>query len=130
MIKAMDKTGDGGFTLLEMLIAITILAVGLLGMAGLQATAIKGNGFGIRNTEATALIEDKIEGYKNTPYASISAGETTESNLGSGRIFTRVNTVQDNTPATDMKTITVQVSWTDLMGTHTVSFRTVVSENG
>lgn len=130
MIKALDKTNECGFSLLELLIAITILAIGLLGMAGLQATAIKGNSFGIRNTEATALIEDKIEAYKNTPYASISAGITTETNLGSGGIFTRKSTVEDNTPATDMKTITVQVSWTDVIGTHTFSFRTIVSQNG
>ncbi len=129
MIKSLDKSGESGFTLLEMLIAITILAIGLLGMATLQVTAIKGNAFGMKNTEATALIEDRIEEYKNTPYANISEGAETEPNLGSGGIFTRRSTVQKDTPVNDAKTIIVQVSWTDYM-THSFSFRTIVSKEG
>ena len=113
MIKVLDKAGDSGFSLLEMLIAMTILAIGLLGMATLQIAAIRGNTFGIRNTEATALIEDKVEEFKSTPYESISPETVIESNLGSGGIFTRKSIVEDDTPITDMKTITVEVSWTD-----------------
>jgi len=129
MIRVMDKTGECGFSLLEMLIAMTILAIGLLGMATLLIAAIRGNAFGIRNTEATALIEDKIEEFKNTPYEDISPGTETESDLGLGGIFTRKTTVEDNTPGADMKTITVEVSWTDYT-THTFSFRTIISKDG
>jgi len=129
MIKVLDKAGDSGFSLLEMLIAMTILAIGLLGMATLQIAAIRGNTFGIRNTEATALIEDKVEEFKSTPYESISPETVIESNLGSGGIFTRKSIVEDDTPITDMKTITVEVSWTDYT-THTFSFRTIVSKDG
>lgn len=123
-----DIKNEDGFTLLEMLVAATILAVGLLGMAGLQATAIKGNAFGIKNTEAIALIEQKIEDYKSTPYANIAEGIGTETNLGSGGIFTRTSTVQKDTPTNDAKTITVAVSWTDYT-THSFSFRTIVSKD-
>ncbi len=35
--------GQGGFTLLESLIAMTVLAIGLLGLAGMQTLALSGN---------------------------------------------------------------------------------------
>lgn len=116
-----------GFSLLELLVSITILAIGLLGIAGLQGTTIKKNVSAMRNTEATALIEDKIEAYRNTPYANISEGTVVETGLGSANVFNRTSIVQDNTPIPgSTKTITVQVSWSD-PDSHRLSFQTVVS---
>ena len=50
-----------GMTLLEVLIAITILSVGLLALARMQAQAVKGNLSGRQLTEATILAQDKVE---------------------------------------------------------------------
>jgi len=122
-----ERMGEHGFTLLEVIIAVTILAVGLLGMAALQATAIRGNAFGIRNTEAVALIEDRIEDYKSTPYASIAEGTVTETGVGTFGMFTRTSTIQEHVPVTDTKTISVQVSWSD-PGSHSFSYQTVVAK--
>ena len=44
-----------GFTLLETLIALTILAIGLLGLLGLQIAAMKGNASGFQVSTAVAL---------------------------------------------------------------------------
>ena len=122
-----ERKGEHGFTLLEVIIAVTILTVGLLGMAALQATAIRGNAFGIRNSEAVALIEDKIEEYKNTPYASIAEGTVTETGVGSFGMFTRKSTIQEHVPVTDTKTISVEISWSD-PGSHSFSYQTVISK--
>ena len=126
MNKINKKRDEHGFSLLELLVAITVLSIGLLGIAGLQGSSIKRNVSAIRNTEATALIEDKIEEYRNTPYTSITEGTETDSALGSGGVFNRTSTVQNNTPMPDTKTITVEVSWSD-PGYHQVSFQTIVS---
>ena len=50
-----------GFTLLEVLVAITILAVGLLALARMQIKAVQSNSFGSQLTEATILAQDQAE---------------------------------------------------------------------
>lgn len=44
-----------GFTLIEVLIAMLVLAVGLLGLAGLQATSLKNNQSAYNRSQATQL---------------------------------------------------------------------------
>ncbi len=52
---------EAGFTLMEILIAIAILAFGLLAVATMQAWSIKGNSQAIGITEGITLAQDKIE---------------------------------------------------------------------
>lgn len=47
-----------GFTLVEVLIAMIVLAVGLLGLAGLQATSLKNNQSAYNRIKATQLAYD------------------------------------------------------------------------
>jgi len=53
--------GDGRFTLIEVIVAISILTVGLLAVASMQSSAIRGNHLGYRVTEATTLAQDRME---------------------------------------------------------------------
>jgi len=50
-----------GFSLVEVLIAIVLLAVGLLSLSTMQTYAVSSNSFGNRLTEATFLAQDKLE---------------------------------------------------------------------
>jgi type IV pilus assembly protein PilV len=54
-------TRESGFTLLEVLIAVLLIGLGLLAVAGLQTTAIKGNSFARETTLATQLAEEMVE---------------------------------------------------------------------
>lgn len=47
-----------GLTLAEVLVTVLVLSIGLVGMAGLQATAIKSNYSALYRTQATALAAD------------------------------------------------------------------------
>jgi len=47
-----------GFTLIEVLIAMLVLAVGLLGLAGLQATSLTNNQSAYNRSQATQLAYD------------------------------------------------------------------------
>ena len=53
-----------GFTLIEVLVAIVVLSVALLALAGLQIISIRSNSFGNRMTEATTLARDLMEEMK------------------------------------------------------------------
>ena len=120
---------EKGFTLIEVLMSITILAIGLLGMAALQSTATKGNALAKKNTLAISLAEDKIEEYKNTLYDNIIPTDgITEENLHAGAIYKRITKIEDNTPITGVKSITVTVTWQN--GSKSVSFTTLISQNG
>lgn len=50
-----------GFSLLEVLIALVILSVGLLGVAGLLSTTMKSNGSAYMRTQATMLAYSVID---------------------------------------------------------------------
>lgn len=52
---------QGGFTLLEILIAVLVLSIGLLGMAGLQATSLRNNHDAFVTTQATYLAHDMAD---------------------------------------------------------------------
>lgn len=66
MINKKEKKGrlqnkESGFTLLEVLIAVSILSVGLLGIASMQTAALKGTIFGSRMSTATNLVDEMME---------------------------------------------------------------------
>ena len=50
-----------GFTLIEVLVAVIVLAIGLLGMAGLQATALRYTSTAYQRSQATNLTYDILD---------------------------------------------------------------------
>lgn len=54
-------TREDGFTLIEVLIAVVLVGIGLLAVAGLQTTAMRGNSFARETTVATQLAEEMVE---------------------------------------------------------------------
>jgi type IV pilus assembly protein PilV len=59
--EATDGKARAGLTLIEVMIALTILAVGLLTLATMQLEALRGGRSGASDTFATALAQDKME---------------------------------------------------------------------
>lgn len=76
---------DKGFTILEVLVALAILAFGILSVATMQATAIKGNSQSIDITEGITLAQDKAEELMKFPYdTSAFAGDLLGDTDGDG----------------------------------------------
>jgi type IV pilus assembly protein PilV len=122
-----------GFTLIEVLIALTILAVGLLALATMQIVSIRGNAFSTEMTYATMLAQSRLEQIRNMAYDSVTSfTEIVPANETSKGIpYTIQRTVNDDDPATNMKLITLVVLWTGAPagpdksgGQTTVQFRT------
>jgi len=52
---------QNGFTLIEVLVAIAIATIGLFGLSMMQGTAIQGNSFARKMTQATIIAQQKLE---------------------------------------------------------------------
>ncbi len=78
MIKTYN-TAERGATLIEVLIAIVILSIGLLGLAGLQATSIKSNEGSYYRSQATILSNDIIDRMRANRTAAIAGSYNLDS---------------------------------------------------
>ena len=110
----------GGFTLLEILIAISILTIGLLGVASMQVSAIRGNDFASAQTEAATAGMDRIEKLLRLPYDNLTSGNHTDPP------YTISWSVTDNSPLNNTKTVTVTVSWVHHGKAKNVQMRRIV----
>ncbi|MEW5948772.1 MAG: type IV pilus modification protein PilV [Thermodesulfobacteriota bacterium] len=115
-----------GFTLIEVLIAILVLAIGLLSLATLASTVMNGNAFSNEMTTATTLAQEKLEDIQGQGYASASSSSENYSSITGYGAYKRVTTVAADTPATGMKTVTVTVSWD--ADAHSVALKTILAE--
>lgn len=61
-----------GFTLIEVLIALFVFSVGILGVGAMQLNSIKGNSHARRISEATNVAADQIEQFYTLNYEDIS----------------------------------------------------------
>ncbi len=64
----MPPRGESGFTLIEILIAIAILAFGLLAVATMQVTGIRTNASANSMSQGLTLAQDKVEELMSLPY--------------------------------------------------------------
>jgi len=116
-----------GFSLIEVLIGLIFLAIGLLAMAALQATSIRGNFFSNNLMQATYVAQDRLEFLKNLPLDSpaLQAGNYNPiPAILSGVVFNQSYTV---VVSGDLKTIHYTVTWNDGMN-HNVTFSTIRSQ--
>ena len=138
-----------GFTLIEVLIAVTLLTVGILAAASMQISALGGNSLAIRVTTASTLAASAIEelmqiGYDdarlddtvalnpatfatNALYtealnAALNAQDVSAHTLSAADGFEIFYQVADDYPLVDCKTIRVMVRRDDRGVMRTVTF--------
>ena len=113
--------------MIEVLVGLVLLAIGLLAIAGMQITSVRGNFFSSNMTQASILAQDRLEILRNLPnaHADLNVGNHDEGVIP-GTIITRDYDVS-LIPGTTMLNITVRMRWRDTSD-HTISFSTVRSE--
>jgi type IV pilus assembly protein PilV len=107
---------DKGFTLLEVVFAVSILTVGILAVASMQVTSIRGNSYAWSTTEASAVAMGQIETLIDLPYndealEELAVGEK-HGPVANGR-YNIEWTVKDDDLIARTKTVRLTVSWTD-----------------
>ena len=112
-----------GFTLIEIMIAIILVLIGIIGLSMLTTTTTQDNDFSKSMTSATTMARDKIEELKGTDYANLTAGSDTNG------IYTRAWTVSTAASPSSYKTISVSVTWRWQGQTHEVALNTIRAQD-
>lgn len=119
--KKQNKTDDRGFTLIEVMIGLTIFAIGILGVAKMHFSAIQGDQSAREFTEATNIALDQLENLMVGPYAQI-AGTTTQTTSDGYRVSW---TVTEQT-TWEVKTVNMSIQWDDMNQTRTLRFNHMI----
>lgn len=126
---------QSGFTLLEVLVALLVLSIGLLGLAGLMASSIRNNHSAYQRTQATWLAYDMIDRMRVNRAAAIASTEDYDIAIGTaasgsaglagadvtGWKATLANALPAGDGSVDVdsatRIVTVIVQWNDSRGT-------------
>ncbi len=98
---------EQGFTMVEIMVAIALLLIGLLGVVQMQIMTMTTNSLSNERTLAINLAQDQIELLRSRPYANIGTPPFSDT---SG-MYSRSWIVQTDVPAANMSSVTVIVSW-------------------
>jgi prepilin-type N-terminal cleavage/methylation domain-containing protein len=102
-------TAESGFTLIEILVTLTILTIGVLALSRMMPAGSVTMSQARKTTAAMQAAAQKIEDLKAADWFSstLAAGTYTDN----VRPFTRTWTITDDSPMTGLKTITVTATW-------------------
>ncbi|MCU0564482.1 MAG: prepilin-type N-terminal cleavage/methylation domain-containing protein [Desulfobacterales bacterium] len=122
-----------GLTLVEMSIAMAIIAIGMLAVAAMQFWTSRSNTDGNIYTQANMLAMSQLEILKNQDVSFLLPGSYTEAdtvdeNGDPGGIYTRRWTIADI--GTNARALTVTVEWTRLGRTRSVQVTSNTRGNG
>jgi type IV pilus assembly protein PilV len=137
-----------GFSIIEVMIAISILSVGILALASMQVSAMRGNSFASGVTEGSTWAADQIEKLMKLPWDDLSLedadgdGANGLDDIGfdnnpatkpdadfratQGGFSIHWNVAQD-VVTTNTKTVNVIVTWMDHSAQKSVSMQRVVA---
>ncbi len=121
----MRRNKQGGFTLIEIIAASTILLIGITMFASVVSRLLHQNFLSHRHTQAVILSQNRIEILLNDGYTSPNLNEGSYENPlnpvnetgDSNGVFTQIWEIDDVNPIEKAKLITSTVRWEDAKGT-------------
>src|SRR5262249_24838922 len=125
---------EKGLSLIEVLVAMVVLSLGLLGLERMHIAAIQVNTIASRLTQATTLAQDRAEQLMALPYNDAMLADTTP--LGIFTSYTDPNPPQgytiswtvDTNSSLGIKTINISVTWKN-KGSQPKSFNLAVQKS-
>lgn len=115
---------DGGFSLIEILFALTFLAIGILAVASMIPAGTRGVSQSRVLTTGLMAAQTKMEQLKGTAYTTLAPGTFTDTTS----VFQRTWTVTDSVPMSGCKRIQVTVRWNDARGAQTTQLTSYVTK--
>lgn len=133
-MKRVLTKGTNGFTLLEVMIAMVILAFALLGLAGLQVVSVQGTSRASHITEATTLAQDQLEQLITMSFGSLADGQSNLTGATGVAYDVQWDIEPNDLTGSTRADVTVTVSWIDERNAwnannrHTVRIGSVISQ--
>lgn len=129
------RGSENGFSLIEMMIAMSVLALGMLAAASMQYSAVRNNSTGNVSTQANMLAKTQIEMLKNQDItsATLAPGNyndptPVDENGNPGGIYNRSWAIANL--GASARRITVIVQWTKFGDTRRVIVQSNTKGNG
>lgn len=118
-----------GLSLLEILMALVVVFLALLGFAGFSIVAHTGMTTSEKMTRAVTLAQEKLEDVRRegipTSLASTWVNTEPYGSITGAIHHQRILTIQPHTPIPGLHTVTVEVRWDQ--DAHTTSFKTYLT---
>lgn len=122
---------EEGFTLVEVMIALVVLTVGLLGLAVLTGSIVGANALSRDRVAATTMAQGKMEELTNMSYSSLQnlapQGTFTDSD-NPGGAYSREWSVSMDDPIPGTSTFEVKVGWPWGGSNRAIELRTIRAE--
>lgn len=124
-----DPHDNAGFSLIEIMISIAIIAIGLFAVMSVLIIVVKGNAHSNKSTTAVTLAQDKLEDFRNMDYDQITGTYTIYTIYNNPDYYLEV-TVGTDTPIVNTKTVSVSVYWNPGISTsvHKVQLNTIFTQ--
>jgi prepilin-type N-terminal cleavage/methylation domain-containing protein len=114
-----DRRTERGFTMVEVMIAILLTAIAVVGIMALFMTETRASSYSRHSTEATALAADKLEKLRTMSLPVGGSDTGLDPQGAAGGIFDRTWTVDTgNVSYTD---VAVTVSWDENGNARTIT---------
>jgi type IV pilus assembly protein PilV len=113
-----QKRTERGFTMVEVMIAILLTAIAVIGILALFMTETRASSYSRHSTEATSLAADKLEKLRTMSTPTAGTQTALDPQGAAGGVFSRTWTVTPNTSYTDLF---VSVTWSENGVTKTIS---------
>ena len=118
------RAKQGGFSLIEVVFALTFLAIGILAVASMIPAGTRGVTQSRVLTSGLMAAQVKMEDLKGKDFMTLTAGTYTDTTS----VFTRTWVITDSIPMAGCKKIDVTAQWTDSHGTQSTNLVSYVSK--